>query len=205
MTNTMPPSFYFGSSSIDAVRTALSERNWQDSPQTAYVERAAVIQLVIDWAQGRTEIPEQVAAVIDDSHIGSGSGGYSAPQRVNMIMDHLASKRDAGKLYTPVTAEGLKSLVEWLETQPVRETPSPVGEADETLEMHPNQRRYLVGLNRDERRAVSAHATFLGNISGGRRSENLSYAVNDIKRAGSPEALMAQDKADNDRLMGRAV
>lgn len=218
MTNTISPArwFYMGSAEIETVRAALAAHNWQISTQVAHVERAAVIQLVIDWAQGRTDVPEQVAAVIDDSHIGSGNSGYSADRRMNMILEYLASKQEVGTrtphgtraevLYAPVDHESLKNLLAWVETQPMRETPAEFGEADETLEEHPNIRKALkrAGVtDREDRAAVMAHCHFRRNISGGRTSDWISAAADALKRAGSPEALMAQDQADNEALMAR--
>ena len=46
-----------------------------------------------------------------------------------------------------------------------------------------------------------SHAHFRQNISGGRVSDWIGAAADALKRAGSVEALRAQDQADNEALM----
>ncbi|AWY03936.1 hypothetical protein SEA_PHLEURON_20 [Mycobacterium phage Phleuron] len=70
--------------------------------------------------------------------------------------------------------------------------------------MHERQAAALRGVAVEDRDAVLRHAYFLMNVSGGNLSGNLRTAVRHLAEAGSAEALMQQDRADNARLMGTA-
>jgi len=76
---------------------------------------------------------------------------------------------------------------------------------EDVAKMHPRQAAYLMEVDPEARAAVTSHARFLQNISGGNLSGNIYNAIRDLNRAGSPEALMAQDREDNAKLMGGAM
>lgn len=67
--------------------------------------------------------------------------------------------------------------------------------------MHDRQAAILMAVPAEDRRAVLMHAHFRQNISGGVLSSNLYLAVQALKRAGSAQALMDQDRDDNAKLM----
>ena len=208
---------YLSSESLDLARNLMASRNWQDSTQVAYVERIAVLQLAIDWGQGRIEAPEQVQEVMSDLHIGSGSSGYGDSDRINLLLAHLAAKRSEGEVtdhgtrwavvYGPLTRDGLAKLVEWLEAQPEAKVPSPVSPVDSSLGLHPNVRRALKHagvVTAEDRAAVLSHAHFRMNISGGNVSGWVGAAAQALRHAGSAQALRQQDAEDAQRLNERA-
>jgi hypothetical protein len=207
---------YLSSTKIDLARELMASRNWQDSDQTSFVERIAVLMVTIDFAQGRIELTGEAAAVIDDSHIGSGSSGYSDSDRIALLLEFLLAKEDAaavtahgtryGVLYGPLTAAGLDRLIEWLQAQPEREVPSPISPADDSRHQHPNVKRALkvAGVvTAEDRAAVMAHAHFRMNVSGGRVSDWIAAAADALRRAGSAQALRQQDAEDAQKLNER--
>jgi hypothetical protein len=207
---------YLSSKDLQTARDLMATRNWQDNGKTSFVERIAVLQLMIDWGQGRHEAPDTVQEVISDLHIGSGNSGYSDSERINLILAYLAADHDAdevdehgvryGALYATLTNDGLGKLIEWLQAQPERAVPSVVNPVDENLSLHPNVRRALKSAgvtDRDEIAAVLAHCHFMTNISGGTQSGWVHSAAQALRRAGGAEALRQQDNEANEALMAR--
>lgn len=84
--------------------------------------------------------------------------------------------------------------------------PSPYFMSDEEVQrMHYRQASVLMGVAPADRGAVLRHAHFLMNVTGGNLSGNLWTAIGHLATAGSAEALMEQDKADNAALMKGAM
>jgi hypothetical protein len=208
---------YLDRKTLQTARELMASRNWQDSGKTSFVERIAVLQLMIDWGQGRHEAPEVVQEVISDLHIGSGDSGYSDSERINLILAYLAADHDADEvdehgvryaaLYATLTKDGLAKLVEWLQAQPERAVPSVVNPADDNLSLHPNVRRALknAGVTGSENiSAVMSHARFRSNISGGRASDWIRAGAEALRKAGSAQALRQEDSEAAQMLNERA-
>ncbi|QHB37326.1 hypothetical protein I5G58_gp024 [Mycobacterium phage BirdsNest] len=80
--------------------------------------------------------------------------------------------------------------------------PSPYFMSDEAVSrMHDRQAAALMPVAANDRGAVVRHAHFLMNVTGGNLSGNIHTAIGHLKAAGSAEALMEQDRADNAALM----
>lgn len=210
---------YLDSDKLQAARELMANRNWQDSDKVSFVERVAVLQIAIDWGQGRCDhTPDKVKEVISDLHIGSGSSGYSDSDRINLILAYCADQHDADAvtdhgtrysvLYSELTKDGLDRLIEWLSAQPEAKVPGFVGEVDSTLNMHPNVRRALAHAGVTEREDISAvmsHARFRQNVSGGRASDWIGAAAQALRQAGSAEALRREDAEAAQYLNQRAA
>ena len=80
--------------------------------------------------------------------------------------------------------------------------PSPYFMSDEAVsKLHDRQASALMPVAPADRGAVMRHAHFLMNVTGGNLSGNIHVAIGHLKAAGSAEALMEQDRADNAALM----
>ncbi|QHB37350.1 hypothetical protein I5G58_gp048 [Mycobacterium phage BirdsNest] len=108
-----------------ALMPMLDDRRWADSSQAGYVERAAVIKLVLTWAVNpmADSTPPAVSRAIHNA-VGRGAA-YG--ERANAILAHLAMVTDpahitgtlsAEKLYAPLSKEGASKLIGWLADQP---------------------------------------------------------------------------------------
>jgi len=108
---------------IRALVPMLNDRDWASSKNVTYVERAAVLKLVISWAvapMAETTPPEVSRAI----HNAVGRNAAYG-ERVNAILAHLASVTDSAqrstlsveKLYAPLTKEGASKLISWLDDQ----------------------------------------------------------------------------------------
>lgn len=108
---------------LDFIRTLLDERDWNNSPQTSYVERTAVLNLVMRWVNPdtrRADVPADVRSLLDP--------GASNGWRVNQVLSHLHTKASDGsalneaRLYVAFTKQGASNLIEWLKGLPVKAT-----------------------------------------------------------------------------------
>jgi hypothetical protein len=190
---------YIYEEKLNEARGLFASRNWEASARPAYIKRALVLLIAIDFAQGRAKPPADLAAVIDDSHIGSGSSGYSDGEKIKRLLAH------AGQ--APLTSDGVDWLIAWLQAQPEREVPLEVPEDDDNRHLHPNVRRSLKHAGIEDSADISAvlsHARFRSNISGGRASDYISAAAQALRRAGSAKALSQQDSDDAQALNRRA-
>lgn len=107
----------------------LEDRNWANSGQAAaYIERAAVLKLVITWALSpmADSTPPAVSRAIHNA-VGRGAA-YG--ERVNAILAHLAALPEQAnhqgalsreKLYAPLTKAGASKLIAWLAEVPAKE------------------------------------------------------------------------------------
>jgi hypothetical protein len=190
---------YISPGKLNTARELIASRNFEASNKPAYVKRVLVLMLAIDFAQGRAEPPADLAALIDDSHIGSGQAGYSDGERINRLLAH------AGQ--APLTSDGVDWLIAYLQAQPERKVPLEVPEDDESRHQHPNVRRALkhAGItSREDVSAVLGHARFRQNISGGRASDWIGAAAKALRDAGSAEALRQRDADDAQKLNNSA-
>ncbi|MBV9869122.1 MAG: hypothetical protein JO214_00625 [Frankiaceae bacterium] len=126
-TSTAPASIVRPATDAQIVRALvpmLEDRDWASSDQTAYVERAAVLKLVIRWATNVMDdaTPPAISRVVHNTVGRLASHG----EKVNAILAHLAEQPeqsrhqgalDAAKLYAPLSKEGASKLIGWLDAQ----------------------------------------------------------------------------------------
>ncbi|URC18151.1 hypothetical protein SEA_ZENTENO07_50 [Mycobacterium phage Zenteno07] len=107
----------------------LEDRNWSDSGQAAaYIERAAVLKLVISWA--RNVMADSTPPAVSRAVHNAVNRNAPVGEKVNAILGHLAALPEQAnhqgalsreKLYAPLTKEGASKLIGWLADVPAKQ------------------------------------------------------------------------------------
>ena len=119
----------------------LEDRNWVDAAPT-FVERAAVLKLVITWA--RNVMADSTPPAVSRAVHNAVNRNAPVGEKVNAILAHLAALPEQAnhqgalsreKLYAPLTKEGASKLIAWLADRPAKEGVKSAAQADADVEV----------------------------------------------------------------------
>lgn len=119
-------------SQIDFVAKLLAERDWNNAETSGpkYIARAAVLNVVIGWAQNlmAEDTPAEIARLV---HTANGGRYPHKGMAVNVILEHCGAQAGEGfgYAYAPLSKAGASKLIELLKGLPKREVIAPVADA----------------------------------------------------------------------------